>query len=158
MNRAYQAARKVVEDDHAPSGGAPPSGNGSYYGYNGTNHGGIGITPLPSIHQRDGYGQQANGGGDYIPPAQQLLSAKHTPRETPLTGRDYPSDHHTPNRRVSLNGESALAMLQLPSQVIGQVVNIPFNPLKNYQATPINTRPKIVPTNTPLNAYYLTGL
>ena len=133
MNRAYQAARKVVEDDHAPSGGAPPSGNGSYYGYNGTNHGGIGITPLPSIHQRDGYGQQANGGGDYIPPAQQLLSAKHTPRETPLTGRDYPSDHHTPNRRVSLNGESALAMLQLPSQVIGQVVNIPFNPLKTIK-------------------------
>ena len=161
VSRAYQAARKIIEDDGNGNGGNS-NGNGGgdnfsgyhgggdvtsgplgYQGYqgsgpgsgsgSGSGHGGL--TQLPTIYPRDAYGNPTYGGSDYIPPAQQLLSsAKHTPRETPTSGREYlsysgrsthsarsdhadRSDHHTPNRRVSINGESALAMLQLPSQV-----------------------------------------
>ena len=119
-----------------------------------------GITPLPNIHQRDG---MASGGGDYIPPAQQLLSGKHTPRETPISGRDYPSDYHTPNRRVSLNGESALAMLQLPSQVDNHVhvIIVEWSSYSSayilfpIKTTPINTHtPYPPPITTPLLQHF----
>ncbi len=124
MNRVYQAARRGSEGAGLLPAVSPSEGTPRPNGSNGSNG-----SPLPSIHARDNNEDAPH----------QLFSA-HTPRETqhtpqdthhtPRDGHHTPRDtHHTPretpverDRRHSLNGEHALAMLQLPSQAFDRAV------------------------------------
>lgn len=95
MNRVYQAARRGSEGV-----GLAPAAAGEGTPRPTSN----GSSPLPPIHGKDGSQDAPN----------QLFPAHHTPRETP--------ERPSADRRHSLNGEHALAMLQLPSQAFDRAV------------------------------------